>query len=184
MNSPLKKALVTLLLLPPLLAQAGERPLNPEEQTNLVAAHNRWRGNLGLSSLTWAGDLAQNAQTWANSLGKNHNCTMQHSRNRTLAGAQLGENLYWASPVTWSDGRREVQAISPPKVVDAWGSEVKDYDYGANTCRPGKMCGHYTQVVWRDTREVGCGAHVCPGGEQVWVCQYRPAGNWVGQRPY
>lgn len=27
-----------------------------------------------------------------------------------------------------------------------WHSEVSDYDYNSNSCKPGKLCGHYTQV--------------------------------------
>jgi len=60
------------------------------------------------------------------------------------------------SAMNWSDGRKELQKISPEKVVDSWGSEKADYDYANNSCTPGKMCGHYTQMVWRATTTVGC----------------------------
>jgi pathogenesis-related protein 1 len=106
---------------------------------------------------------------------------MQHSK----PDAKYGENLYWASAIQWSDGKREVQQVNPKKVVDAWGSEVKDYDYARNTCTLGKMCGHYTQVVWKNTTRVGCAVAVCEeSSEQVWVCQYQTPGNWVGEKPY
>ena len=84
-----------------------------------------------------------------------------------------GENLYWSYN----------KSPDSKMVVDAWGSEIKDYDYATNTCNPNKVCGHYTQVVWRDTKEVGCGVAYC-GKEQVWVCNYSPPGNFVGQKPY
>ena len=45
------------------------------------------------------------------------------------------------------------------------------------------MCGHYTQVVWRKSLRVGCGMATC-GATEVWVCNYDPAGNWDGERPY
>jgi pathogenesis-related protein 1 len=45
------------------------------------------------------------------------------------------------------------------------------------------VCGHYTQIVWRDTTSVGCAAQSCPQGE-IWVCDYSPPGNYVGQHPY
>ncbi|MBV9296765.1 MAG: hypothetical protein JO145_14435, partial [Acidobacteriaceae bacterium] len=60
-------------------------------------------------------------------------------------------------------------------------SEAKDYQYAANSCFA--VCGHYTQVVWRDTREVGCGM-VHDARREVWVCDYAPYGNIVGERPY
>ena len=70
---------------------------------------------------------------------------------------------------------------SPAQVVHDWASESKDYQYRSNTCRG--VCGHYTQIVWRDTRRVGCGA-ARTGRTEVWVCNYDPPGNWVGKRPY
>jgi hypothetical protein len=45
------------------------------------------------------------------------------------------------------------------------------------------VCGHYTQIVWRNTKSVGCA--VARGkGVEVWVCNYDPPGNYAGQRPY
>ena len=70
---------------------------------------------------------------------------------------------------------------SAAEVVGYWAAEARDYSYRANTCRG--MCGHYTQLVWNDTREVGCAVASEPGRE-VWVCNYDPPGNWVGERPY
>ena len=47
--------------------------------------------------------------------------------------------------------------------MSAWVSEAADYDYATNTCSA--VCGHYTQIVWRDTQDVGCGIKNCtPAG--------------------
>lgn len=101
---------------------------------------------------------------------------MQHRQHAGQARLQVGGNIYWASPVTWSDGRREVQAINAADVVSAWADEAQDYHYASNTyCKAGKQCGHYTQVVWRDTKQVGCGMSLCPNQAQIWVCNYDPA---------
>jgi pathogenesis-related protein 1 len=67
-------------------------------------------------------------------------------------------------------------------VVDAWGNEVNYYSYADNSCSG--VCGHYTQLVWQSTREVGCAMAVCGDKAQIWVCTYHPAGNFVGQKPY
>jgi hypothetical protein len=72
-----------------------------------------------------------------------------------------------------------------------WYAEVKDYSLSSNTCRAGAMCGHYTQLMWKGTTNVGCGwkpscvyqknAAFSPG---ELICKYWPAGNVNGQRPF
>lgn len=147
-----------------------------------VVTHNKWRAEVGVSEkLSYSPELEISAQTWADNLKKTNRCKMRHSKGE----GRYGENIFWASALEWSDGRKELQQVSPKYVVDSWGSEKVDYDYTSNSCKPGKMCGHYTQVVWRTTTAVGCAVAVCEDSQQqVWVCQYQPAGNWVGNKPY
>lgn len=160
----------------------ADRQLDDPRRRELIDAHNRWRSAVGVGPLRWADDLATGARQWADRLARERNCRMQHSPAELRQ--QTGENLFWASPRRWSDGRVELQPLSGAQVVDSWGQERDDYQPARNTCRAGRVCGHYTQVVWRDTREVGCAMQQCDDRSQVWVCRYRPAGNWVGQRPY
>jgi pathogenesis-related protein 1 len=152
------------------------------DKAAFITAHNKWRASAGVSEkLSYSAELEVSAQAWATQLQQTNQCKMRHSD----AQGKYGENLYWASALNWSDGRKELQKISPAKVVDSWGSEKADYDYGKNSCTAGKMCGHYTQVVWRGTQKVGCAVAVCEDTQQqIWVCQYQPAGNWVGRKPY
>ncbi len=76
--------------------------------------------------------------------------------------------------------------VKAADAVDSWASEVPWYDYASNSCNApaGKSCGHYTQVVWAKSTEVGCGVAICDDKGQVWVCNYKPAGNYSGQKPY
>ncbi len=157
-----------------------------------ITAHNKWRAEVevpkagvpqagAIGQLSYSPALAVSAQAWADNLKQTNQCQMRHSK----PDGKYGENLYWGSALNWSDGRKELQKISPQQVVDSWGSEKADYDYANNSCTPGKMCGHYTQMVWRTTTTVGCAMVVCEDTQtQVWVCQYQPAGNWVGNKPY
>ena len=144
----------------------------------IVAAHNTWRAEVGVPGITYSKKLASSAQAWADQLKNTNGCNMKHS-----AGA-AGENLFWQSAAIWSDGRRDQQQIDPKVVVDAWGSEKKHYSHADNTCAHSEVCGHYTQLIWKKTTSVGCGMAVCGNRDQIWVCQYAPAGNWVGQKPY
>ena len=46
------------------------------------------------------------------------------------------------------------------------------------------MAGHFTQVVWRDTKSVGVGyaQNECNGYTAIFVvANYFPPGNWMGE---
>lgn len=151
------------------------------DEAAIVAAHNKWRAQVGVGPLSYSPELAASAQAWAQELKQSNHCRMRHSSPQ----GQYGENLFWASAVIWSDGRRELSPVPSEKPVDSWGSEKRDYDDANNRCKPGKVCGHYTQLVWKASTRVGCAMAVCEDSqEQVWVCQYQPAGNVVGRKPY
>ena len=67
--------------------------------------------------------------------------------------------------------------------------EIDNYHYANNSCDAGQMCGHYTQLVWRDSVRIGCAVHRCSplpgfGPADLIVCEYDPPGNWVGEKPY
>ena len=174
----LKRFSVALLFVLLHTGIANAAGVNSDE---IVAVHNKWRAKVGVGELSYSPELALSAQAWADNLKQTNQCRMRHSKPE----GKYGENIYWASAIAWSDGRREPQQVPSAKPVDSWGSEVADYNYSKNSCKPGKMCGHYTQIVWKDTKQVGCALAVCEDTQdQVWVCQYRPAGNWVGRKPY
>lgn len=157
------------------LLKNGEAPISaqgnePGELKGITEAHNRYRRKLNLPDLKWRNDIAAYAQIWANHLQKTNNCKMKHRKGRYKI-KKYGENL------AWSSGMR----LNPWRVVEMWYNEVKDYDYASNSCRA--VCGHYTQVVWKTSLFVGCALARCSNSE-VWVCNYDPPGNYVGQRPY
>jgi pathogenesis-related protein 1 len=131
---------------------------------DMLAAHNAVRARMGIAPLTWSDRLAAHAQDWADTLLKRR----QFAHRPKSA---YGENLFEISGA----------AASSAQVVNAWAAESRNYDYNSNGCRG--VCGHYTQIVWRDTKEVGC-AVARGAGREVWVCNYDPPGNWFGQRPY
>ncbi|KAK4731598.1 hypothetical protein R3W88_024586 [Solanum pinnatisectum] len=70
------------------------------------------------------------------------------------------------------------------EAVQLWVAEKPNYNYGTNQCASGKVCAHYTQVVWRNSVRLGCGRAHCNNGWWFISCNYDPVGNWVGQCPY
>ncbi|MCX5865586.1 MAG: CAP domain-containing protein [Deltaproteobacteria bacterium] len=180
----LSAALLCLVLARPSAAQD-----NKIDAMCMVEEHNTLRASVGVPELHWSDALARQAASWAAELKKS-GCGMQHSH-----AARVGENLYWASPLktgSRSKGNSAWKWSLPPQpikeqnVIAAWATEEPWYSQASNTCNapPGKTCGHYTQMVWAGTREVGCAKAVCGDSSQIWVCNYAPAGNVIGQRPY
>ena len=174
-----KTTLITTALLLSLGSALAATTLTSTEQTDMVTAHNTWRAEVGTPPLKWSATLADSAQAWADKLKATQGCKMVHSQT-----AGVGENLYWASAIMYSTGATAVQPVTSTQVTNSWGNEKKGYTYATNTCAAGKVCGHYTQVVWKSTTDVGCGKAICADKTQVWACQYTPAGNYVGQKPY
>jgi uncharacterized protein YkwD len=153
---------ITLAVLLPGATRA--QAISPLVAHDLLAAHNAARVKVGSPPLVWSAVLAEAAQFWANHLMSTHGFSHQPNDPH-------GENLFLISGGT----------VSPTEVVRAWVAEISSYDHNTNTCSG--VCGHYTQVIWRTTREVGCGT-AFDGYRQVWVCKYEPPGNVVGFRPY
>jgi uncharacterized protein YkwD len=130
----------------------------------VLQAHNSIRRSLGVPSLTWSDALAARAQEWAESL-------LAKNQFRHQPKSPYGENLLEMTGAH----------ASAAQVVSDWASESRNYDFRSNRCNG--TCGHYTQIVWRDTKEVGCGV-ARSRNREVWVCEYNPPGNWAGQRPF
>eukprot|EP00743_Colponemidia_sp_Colp-15_P013105 GILK01015110.1.p1 GENE.GILK01015110.1~~GILK01015110.1.p1 ORF type:complete len:332 (+),score=22.76 GILK01015110.1:66-998(+) len=111
---------------------------------------------------------------------------MQHNPNRYCLGSSAGicgENLAWQS---YSGSPVSLSHMSEAEVTQMWYDEEDFFTYPA-TCAASKQCGHYTQVIWDTTAQVGCGVKQCVSGSNVqtlFVCDYYPAGNYVGQAPY
>lgn len=144
----------------------------PENMKGMVDRHNYWREKVGVQQLTWSDELASFAQEWANHLAEK-GCDMEHRPRSGEFKQKYGENIYWCSGMS---------AI-PHMVADSWASELEDFNERTLECTPGKVCGHYTQLVWSSTQQVGCAMARC-GNQEIWVCNYNPPGNWVGQKPY
>jgi len=124
-----------------------------EWQREMLATHNQVRARANAKPLAWSGKLAAYAQKWANML-------LNEKQLKHRKDTPYGENLFVVS------GER----LSPHAVVREWANEpLRDYN-------------HHTQIVWGRTTEVGC-AVARNAKREVWVCNYNPPGNVVGERP-
>lgn len=139
----------------------------------MLAAHNRERQRLGLPKLKWNRALEREAKQWGHELARRGR--LEHADQRTRNST--GENL-------WMGTRGQWDALAG---IDMMIDEKKHYRHGKfpQISQTGKWAdvAHYTQIVWRDTKEVGCSV-VNDRGWDVLVCRYWPAGNVWGQKAY
>ncbi|NBC36283.1 SCP-like extracellular [Novosphingobium sp. FSY-8] len=148
--------------------------------TRVLTAHNRERTRLGLAPLMWDARLADAARIWASELAATGRFEHSPSHLRRMDGDDTGENLYMGTG----------GAFSPEAMIADFISERADFTPGTfpQVARTGDWhgVGHYTQIIWRRTRAVGCATVRGVGpdrrGNDYLVCRYWPAGNVFGQR--
>ena len=153
----------------PVVAQSRVNPF----AMNLLQQHNDARDDVGVPRLRWSSRLAGEAQQWANELARKGR--MEHADRTRRGGA--GENLWMGAAGHYG----------PDTMVGMFVEERRHYLHAAfpNVSRTGQWrdVGHYTQVVWRETQEMGCA--VARGRtDDFLVCRYYPAGNTYGRMAY
>jgi len=146
--------------------------LTQAQQDEFIRVHNKYRAEVGSAPLTWNEDLAKYALAWGNHLAS-IGCDMEHRPYSGEWAQKYGENLYWCSGKTGT----------PTDAVTGWGNEKKDYN-GKVISNATMVAGHYTQMIWSNTTQVGCAIVKCDGNQYIIVCNYNPPGNYVGESPY
>ncbi|KAL1305242.1 hypothetical protein AAFC00_002157 [Neodothiora populina] len=146
-------------------------------QQRVLVHHNVHRANHSASALTWSSSLANTAAKIANS------CVYAHDVNTD--GGGYGQNI--AAGVTPD----KISAV----ITDLfYNGEVNYYtQYGKSDTDMSNFekWGHFSQVVWKSTTQVGCATVDCSAkglqnvGSNVapyfTVCNYGPPGNYLGQ---
>jgi hypothetical protein len=180
---------------------------------DICTKHNKDRAEHGVPPLTWRTDLAANAQAWVGTKpddpngchkdkDKDGNEFFCHQHKPTTdapfgcgtdANYKFGESLSWNYPsgtgLQAVDGWYCEGALNPidnkpnydydnPKVNGGW----------MNGCdnNPNRVNGHFTQVVWKATKSLGCAKNTCSLGGQsgtLWACEYDPPGNFNADKP-
>lgn len=167
-----RQGVAALVAAPLLMGAAAE---SNSGQGRWLAEHNRVRAELDLPPLRWSPALTISAQRWADHLARTGG--FEHYRPHRDDPDPQGENL-WA-------GTRGYYGYAD--MVRAWAAEKKYFRYTRvpNNSTTGRWedVGHYVQLIWRKTDEVGC-AMAKSSSEDVLVCRYGEGGNVIGQRPY
>lgn len=176
----------------------SKNELSKEDIQEIMRMHNEPRRRYGLPELVWDDSLAQLAQTWADTCYWGH---WASEKTKKALGADYiekprlaGENLS-----IWSDNFTTM--LAGQYGTSLWTEEEPNYKCGApidgNECSGGQ-CGHWTQMMWKDTKRIGCALRTCTDGvdPRSWsqsigdsnskylVCQYDPPGNFTGRAPF
>lgn len=128
--------------------------------------HNRLRAKHSALPLTLDPAISQYAQEWANNIASRN--VMQHRSKNSY-----GENLYACFGKT---------NVTGEEVVRSWYNEIKDYRFGQPNPGNFSQVGHFTQLVWKNSKRLGVG--IAKNGNKVYVvCNYDPPGNYSEQYP-
>ncbi|XP_012862273.1 Golgi-associated plant pathogenesis-related protein 1 [Echinops telfairi] len=130
----------------------------------VLKAHNEYRQKHGVPPLKLCKKLNQEAQQYSEALASTR--ILKHSPESSRG--QCGENLAWAS---YDQPGKEV--------ADRWYSEIKNYNFQQPGFTSGT--GHFTAMVWKNTKKMGVGKASASDGSSFVVARYFPAGNVVNQ---
>ena len=154
----------------------GEIP-SPSDRmaTEILQAHNYYRSQVGVPPLHWSDTLASHAQEYATFLSNNQ--LFNHSSTIDRNGE--GESL-WMGTAT--------NNTTFTQMIKSFGNEQQYYQHGifphVSTTGNWSQVGHYTQMIWRDTTQLGCAGSIGTDGNYRLVCRYWTAGNVIGQMVY
>ncbi|XP_022952649.1 pathogenesis-related protein 1-like [Cucurbita moschata] len=137
-----------------------------DSSQDYVDAHNKARAKVGVGPVQWDEKVANFARQYGNK--HINDCEAVHSHG------PFGENISYGFP-----------DLSGTATVQEWVDEKQFYDLSTNTCAPYRVCGHYTQVVWRNSVRIGCAKVICTNNRgTLIICNYDPPGNIPGERPF
>jgi len=179
------------------------RKLSAEAKTIILDKHNELRrrvakgeetegspgpqpGAANMKKMVWNNELEEIAQRWADQ------CTFGHDSIRTkMDGTAVGQNAY----IGYSSVQMEEEVLQADmaKPASSWYSEVTDPGFNSQNINPFVFTpgtGHYTQVVWADSEELGCAVVYFKDTSapldynSLVVCNYAKAGNFLNSEMY
>ncbi len=153
--------------------------LTQQQAQQMVNYHNQKRAEVGNGNVSWSTQIAQYAQQRAD----------QIARTKQLAHLPQGQNPYGENLASGgSTGGGVVYTVI--NACDGWYSEKAKMPRNARTMTFdlfNKGVGHYTQMVWKGSTQIGAGISQYQQGAftmTVVVCGYNPPGNVINQAIY
>lgn len=139
----------------------------------MLDLHNRERAAVGAPPLRWDPILAESAARYGPELALLGR--LVHSPRETRPGQR--ENLAMGS----------TGAFAPEDLLGFWVNEKRAFTPGVfpavSTTGNWHDIAHYTQMIWRDTTNVGCALYR-GNGKDFLICRYSPPGNADGKPVY
>ncbi len=131
---------------------------NSDDSSNILNRVNYYRNIHQAPNVSWSDVVQKNAQKWADNLASLD--TLKHSEGI------YGENLAF------------LPSNNITRAIDMWYSENTLYNYS----NPGSIMetGHFTQIVWIDSKYIGFGTAL-KGKNAFVVMQFDPPGNYFGR---
>ncbi len=170
----MRPALILAMMSVALCTAPALAKMTPVEQAVVLDVHNRERAAVGVAPIAWNARLAADAERWAAHLAQING--LIHYRTAGEPENGEGENLFMGT----------ARAYRIDEMVGLWASEKRAFRRARRWDQDGatfEAVGHYTQMVWRTTREVGC-AIASNGSDDFLVCRYAQPGNMIGQKPF
>lgn len=138
--------------------------------------HNIYRKRHGVPPLVLNDKINRYSQWWAEKMAATRKFEHSPSKKRP----NYGENIYYSGSTDFKPGN-----VKGGTSITAFYDEIKDYDYiqPGQRKKNGGQIGHFTQVVWRNSEELGVGMATTKNGKMGYVyicCNYSPPGNWIG----
>ena len=147
------------------------------EEKAVLDAHNKVRAlHVGTEPLCYGvtgDDITFTAQSWTDTIAGDK--AMKHS-----SGGSYGENLATAG----TTGTVLEKSPAYEQSTDMWYEEIQYWDYTTNAKKvsapDNKATGHFTAVVWKNTKQVNCGyaTYTNEYNNYMVTCQYYPPGNY------
>lgn len=157
--------IVSLVLVVVLFCLFNFQSVDESYNKSCVTAHNAYREKHGSPPLAGSTEAVRYAKARSEACA-----ALGRIEHRKDGNNGYGENLYFQYP----------QPATCETVIKAFYDEFAEFNYDYNSPEPDHRAFHATQVVWRDTKYVGC--YQTKARDNYYVaCEYMPPGNYLGR---